>query len=60
MKISEKKHSELHNSIYDPIMDLRVKNTMDGFDKPELDQALFDLEKEIYSRVRVILNLTKD
>jgi hypothetical protein len=56
--ISEKRHAELYNSIYAPIMDLRVKNSM-GMSSEELDSCLYDLNEEIYARIRSALDLHK-
>ena len=58
MVISKKRHAALYKAISDPIMDLRVANN-GGISIEEIDQNLLNLEREIYNRIKVVLDLHK-
>ena len=58
MVISEKRHRELYDSISNPIMDLRIKQS-GGMTIEEMDKCLFALETAIYKRVAKALDLYK-
>ena len=57
MKISQKKFHKLYDAIYNPIMNLRVKNAMGNV--KDLDEELFVLENRIYKEVKEALELQK-
>jgi hypothetical protein len=59
MNITRNKAISLYKAISDPIIDLRVENSS-SFSIEEMDEKLFELEKEIAERVRVALNLKKN
>tara|TARA_B110000211_G_C13698377_1_gene386307 strand:- start:29 stop:223 length:195 start_codon:yes stop_codon:yes gene_type:complete len=63
MNISKKNHKKLYNSIYEPIMDLRVKINMnmkaDTANAIDIDLELFKLASEIDKRIAISLNLTR-
>ena len=60
MKISQKKRSELYKAIADPIMDLRLKNQHGSAnDRRKMDDHLFNLEREIYDKIKNVLNLSR-
>ena len=61
MIISAKRHDKLYKAISDPIMDLRVINTKNRLmTVEEMDQKLFNLEMEIYRKIRDALDLHKN
>lgn len=57
MNISEKRHKKLYDSIYNPIMSLRLKNAKGEI--IDLDEELFVLENRIYKEVKEALEITK-
>ena len=57
MKISRKKFNKLYDAIYEPIMDLRVKNKMGDIE--DLDEELYMLENRIYQELKQALELQK-
>jgi hypothetical protein len=57
MKISQKRFKKLYDAIYNPIMDLRVKNKMGNV--KDIDEELFVLENRIYKEVKEALELQK-
>ncbi len=53
MKLSEKRSSELFESISEPIMDFRIKHINEG----NLENELFTLQMDIWKKVKIALNL---
>ena len=54
MNLSDARKSRLYDAIHEPIMDERIR--FKGHE--ELDEKLFELELEIWRRVKVALNIT--
>lgn len=55
MRISEQKQNELYRSISNPITELRVNDQLGKI--PDMDEALFDLERTIWKRVAKVLKI---
>ena len=59
--MSEKRRTALYKAIMDPIMDLRVTNSIASRGQPltseEIDKGLYDMENRIWRRVCAALEL---
>lgn len=61
MRLSEKKQSELFESIHEPITKLRLDISRVGSPSSEvLDQLLFDLSLDIHKEVKKTLNIKRE
>ena len=58
MKVSEERQTAAYRAISDPIIEMRLKWYRENrFNKKELDEELFDLERTIWDGICQALNI---